>query len=140
MITDSGAGMNEETLNKIFKPFVQSDKSTKRYNLSIFSSLYFLSYYRIYGGAGLGLCICKSLLDLMGGTIEAESELGKGSIFSVQLRFKKAENSSDITSNDQETFSTKVDYSKILSSLNVYIIIALSKYLTYRRDRVGHIY
>ncbi|MCC2606387.1 ATP-binding protein [Planctobacterium marinum] len=75
-VKDSGIGMNEEQLEKIFKPFEQADGSTDRK----------------YGGTGLGLSIVTQLLNLMGGKIDAESEPGKGSCFYVQLplsAFKK---------------------------------------------------
>jgi len=68
-ITDSGIGMNEDQLRKIFKPFQQADASITRK----------------FGGTGLGLSITKSLIELIGGTIHVESEVGKGTIFTVKL-------------------------------------------------------
>ena len=69
-VKDSGVGIAPEHLPMLFKPFTQVDTSTTRK----------------YGGTGLGLTICKQLVELMNGEIKVESELGKGSIFSFTAR------------------------------------------------------
>ncbi len=68
-ITDTGVGIKPENLQKIFKPFVQADASLSRQ----------------YEGAGLGLALAKKLAELHRGQIEAHSEFGKGSCFTVIL-------------------------------------------------------
>ena len=68
-IIDSGIGIKEEDLGKLFKAFQQVDLQTNRYK----------------GGTGLGLSISKNLISLMKGTISVESEYGKGSVFSITL-------------------------------------------------------
>jgi len=68
-VTDSGIGMNQEVLNRIFAPFVQAD----------------VSISRKFGGTGLGLVISKSLANLLGGDIKVFSEEGKGSEFIVDF-------------------------------------------------------
>jgi signal transduction histidine kinase/ActR/RegA family two-component response regulator len=68
-VIDSGIGVDPDRLEQMFQPFVQADVSTTRE----------------YGGNGLGLAIAKELVELMGGTIGASSEPGRGSTFWVEL-------------------------------------------------------
>ncbi|MGZ6020155.1 MAG: ATP-binding protein [Phenylobacterium sp.] len=69
LVTDSGVGISAEALSRLFGKFEQADASTTRR----------------YGGAGLGLSICRELAELMGGAITAQSEPGLGSTFRVSL-------------------------------------------------------
>lgn len=64
-VTDTGAGIPEEKLHRLFSPFSQVDSSTARQ----------------FGGSGLGLAICKQLIELMGGTVGVTSRVGVGSTF-----------------------------------------------------------
>ncbi|MDP2562303.1 response regulator [Psychrobium sp. 1_MG-2023] len=68
-VTDHGIGIAEEQLDKLFQAFSQSDNSITRR----------------YGGTGLGLVICKEIVELMSGSIHVTSELGKGSCFSFNV-------------------------------------------------------
>ena len=68
-VADSGIGISAEALPRIFKEFQQADNSTTRQ----------------YGGTGLGLSISRNLAHLLGGEITVESELGKGSIFTLVI-------------------------------------------------------
>lgn len=68
-VTDTGIGMEQDQLEKIFKAFIQADTSSTRR----------------YGGTGLGLTITREFVHMLGGTITAESELGKGSTFTILL-------------------------------------------------------
>ena len=73
-VTDTGIGIDAQVLERMFEPFTQADVSTTR----------------VYGGNGLGLAIAKELVELMGGAIEAESELGDGSRFWFELALPPA--------------------------------------------------
>jgi len=68
-VSDTGIGMSTEQLDKVFDEFTQADDSITRK----------------YGGTGLGLTICQSLVNLMQGTMDVKSELGKGTEFSIAI-------------------------------------------------------
>jgi len=68
-VTDTGPGIGREQQGKIFKPFEQLDGSIRR----------------LHGGSGLGLSISKAFVDLHGGRMGLESELGRGTTFFVRL-------------------------------------------------------
>ncbi len=70
-VADTGVGIPENRQQHVFERFTQEDGSTTRK----------------YGGTGLGLTICKVLSELMGGTIQVESEVDEGSVFHVTLPF-----------------------------------------------------
>jgi len=69
IVSDTGIGMKQEALDYIFEEFRQVDMSTTRK----------------YGGTGLGLAIVKKLVNLLGGDISVESEVGKGSKFTITM-------------------------------------------------------
>ena len=68
-IKDSGIGMSEREVERVFKPFEQADTTTTRR----------------FGGTGLGLCISKNLAQLLGGDVYVTSTPGQGSCFCVQI-------------------------------------------------------
>ena len=87
-VLDSGIGIAAEHYDKIFDAFQQADTSTTRR----------------YGGTGLGLAISRRLVQLMGGDIQVESEIGKGSTFRFQAAFGKDSNRADGTVLDTVQF------------------------------------
>jgi len=70
-VKDTGIGLSKDKLQNLFKAFSQADSSTTRR----------------YGGTGLGLTISKTLIELMGGEITVQSEVGKGCEFQFELTF-----------------------------------------------------
>jgi len=68
-VVDSGPGIPDETLARLFQPFTQADSSVTRR----------------FGGSGLGLSICRALGRMLGGDVTVETELGKGSTFTVTV-------------------------------------------------------
>jgi two-component system, sensor histidine kinase and response regulator len=94
-VEDTGIGISKDQIQKIFEPFTQADTSTTRK----------------YGGTGLGLSISMRLIELMGGSLNVESEIGKGSKFIFTVTLKKA-NKEDADNKGQD-FSVLKDH-KIL--------------------------
>jgi signal transduction histidine kinase len=68
-VADTGIGMSREQIDRLYRPFMQADASTTRK----------------YGGTGLGLAISRRLCQMIGGSLTVESQLGKGSTFTVRL-------------------------------------------------------
>ena len=74
-VADTGIGISAENQKKLFQPFMQAESDTTRR----------------FGGTGLGLVICRRIADLMGGTIELESEVGRGTTMSLVVPLSRAD-------------------------------------------------
>ncbi len=68
-VTDTGIGISKEVLPRLFQDFVQGDPSLTRK----------------YGGTGLGLAMTRRYVEMMGGTVKADSEAGQGAVFTISL-------------------------------------------------------
>ncbi|RUS18340.1 hypothetical protein BC937DRAFT_88908 [Endogone sp. FLAS-F59071] len=87
-IEDNGIGISKQNQSKLFKEFGQAEESTTRR----------------FGGSGMGLYICKQLVELFGGTIGCESELGVGSRFYFTAWFQRGESVNTPSSETKEFF------------------------------------
>jgi len=90
-VTDTGIGISSEQQKRLFNSFQQAESSTTRK----------------YGGTGLGLAISKSIVEMMGGKIWIESEIGKGSTFAFTIQVRRG------TEDKQELLSADVDWSAV---------------------------
>jgi len=120
-VSDTGVGIPEDRLEVIFEPFEQADNSLSRK----------------YGGAGLGLCICKQLALAMGGKVWAESKIGVGStfFFCVTCKVPRVQLSPRINSSGNSPPSPKTRPLRILvvedNELNQKVLVNLL-------HRMGH--
>ena len=92
-VRDSGVGIDPEQAKKLFTPFTQANSAVSR----------------MYGGTGLGLAISQNIVQLMGGSIELETEVGKGSEFRFTIRVAAQKT----TEAEQEKESTPVPSKKL---------------------------
>ena len=125
-VSDSGIGMSQEYMTNIFEAFTRERNTTK-------SKI---------AGTGLGMSIVKKYVDLLGGTINVESELGKGSTFTVTLKHRIADESYYVKKHVEsaETGSEILEGRNILlaedNDLNAEIAEAILKHVGLKIDRV----
>ncbi|XRD26797.1 ATP-binding protein [Lysinibacillus fusiformis] len=101
VITDTGIGVDDETMRRIFEPYEQGT----------------ISKTMVEGGFGLGLNICKRLIELHGGTLEVKSVVGQGSTFSFTLPLADESNvqvplemvRQDVSSSSERTTSLQAE-------------------------------
>ncbi len=90
-VRDTGIGIPKEKQEEIFESFSQADEHTTR----------------MFGGTGLGLAITKRLVELQGGLIKLQSEIGKGSCFSFSLAYSIGEVPNELLSETQNVLKQK---------------------------------
>jgi CheY-like chemotaxis protein len=96
-VTDTGIGIPEEKIGKIFENFQQASSGTSR----------------LYGGTGLGLAIVKQLIEPQGGTIRVKSTINEGSTFSFTLSFQKTNADAELE-NELIELDTEIKNIKVL--------------------------
>ena len=102
-VSDSGKGIDETKIPRLFDPFTQEDTSINRR----------------FGGTGLGLSICKSLVQAMGGDIKVHSEVGVGSVFTFTYHLRATDDSA--LTGFTETAVYKTHKSEALKGLTVLV-------------------
>ncbi|RAR37137.1 hybrid sensor histidine kinase/response regulator [Pseudomonas sp. MDMC224] len=123
-VRDSGIGIDDERLEHMFDAFQQADTSISRR----------------YGGTGLGLPIARTLAERMGGTLHAESQLGTGSVFTLEIPLPFLARNEPVQSSDTQNLGSGEGQSVLLvedNPVNQTVIEAMLRSLGYQVSLVG---
>jgi len=123
-VRDSGIGIDDERLEHMFDAFQQADTSISRR----------------YGGTGLGLPIARTLAERMGGTLRAESQLGTGSVFTLEIPLPFQACNKPVQSSDKQNLASGEGQSVLLvedNPVNQTVIEAMLRSLGYQVSLVG---
>jgi signal transduction histidine kinase/ActR/RegA family two-component response regulator len=127
-VEDTGIGLSPTDQKRLFRPFTQVDASTARQ----------------YGGSGLGLSICKHLVEMMGGQIGVDSEYGKGSTFWFTLSLAVTDSVATVQpiSTDRSSTRAPSGSARILvaedNSINQLLVLAQLRSLGYTANAVAN--
>ncbi|MBS4210356.1 ATP-binding protein [Bacillus sp. FJAT-50079] len=119
-IADTGIGIDEKTLQIIFEPYEQGDSSITA----------------IGGGLGLGLSICRQLVELHGGTMRASSVLGEGSVFTFTLPLAEGSTEKPIAAAAPLINISELPFKKIPSAMNSMIELSTENRVASYRPRI----
>ena len=119
-ISDTGIGMDSVMVNKIFSPFFQADTS----------------YTRRFEGAGLGLAICKKLVELMGGEIGIESKPDEGSTFWFEIPAVVTQN---LGLTSERVIATNHQFDQLDASFRILIVDDVEANATFLKTLLDHI-
>lgn len=118
-VSDTGVGIKKESLGAIFDAYNQADKST----------------HRLYGGTGLGLSVCKSLVTNMGGQIWVDSQVGRGTTFTILLPLPLLTQAQFESERQEQAAATK----SLVSDLQADIDIGIANDIDSKPTPTGHI-
>jgi len=122
-VSDTGIGIAKEKHSLVFDGFTQASPDTTRQ----------------YGGTGLGLAICKKLIELQGGTLELDSEPGKGSTFRFEITLGISERSGEARKEEiQESYAGLEGKKILVAEDNKINFFVANKFLTSWGVRVAH--
>lgn len=119
MVIDTGIGIAKADHDKLFKSFTQVDASISRK----------------YGGTGLGLNICKQLVELMGGNIHVESDVGKGTIFSFDIWVEIPEGECTFNQEDEEEASANMSWQRDSEAMTEKVLLQKLQSMTESQNK-----
>lgn len=122
IIQDSGIGIASSKLEAVFQSFVQADASTTKH----------------YGGSGIGLALCQQLCELMNGSINLQSTLGKGSRFTVNLPLLVNQHLSLKSEQNENNLSGKINQKRAFATITLTLLSNDSEWLNAIEPQLHH--
>jgi len=113
IIRDTGIGIGKDRIRSIFDPFVQADAAISRK----------------YGGTGLGLTICKNMIEMQNGELLVESEEGKGSAFIIRIPYQLSMEVMQENESNQEIDYKSLGHKKVLVAEDVELNQYLARHI-----------
>ncbi|HVW60476.1 MAG TPA: PAS domain S-box protein, partial [Puia sp.] len=113
VIRDTGIGIGKDRIRSIFDPFVQADAAISRK----------------YGGTGLGLTICKNMIEMQNGELLVQSEEGKGSAFTIRIPYQLSTEVMQENESNQEIDYKSLGHKKVLVAEDVELNQYLARHI-----------